>query len=500
MTISVIIGYVFDCDKKVEIMDLLKNKILQLIDTHPKHYVKMIKKNSELYYWVLQNSLIADVKLSGMIYSAINQVTNVCDYGNIKKFDRISTGFINCGPANICKCTKNNISKAISKTKSMYNSTTHDIINNKRAATMLTKYGKKFNSQRADIKHIWYKPKISQFAYEKLIDFSWLNAEYNVKQRTLVDIADELGVYYSTVGEYCRLFNFKIRQVSNYSLTELEISDYIRTLGEVVVNNDWNILGNRELDIIIPGKIAIEVNGLYWHSYNPSNLKIENKKRHLDKTMKCQNLNIPLLHITDYEWYHKKEIIKNLIRTKLGINDRIYARKCILKEVSKSDTHVFLKTHHLQGSTSFLKSYGLYHNDVLTMLATVGKCRFSNNADYELLRVCSLSGVSVVGGLSKLLSSIKNNFKNTSLISYCDYSKSYGNSYSQTGFNLVRTTEPGYFWTDGTTVIPRYKSQKSKLKIWLSTFDSDKTETQNMFDAGYRRYNDCGNLVYLMDL
>ena len=156
---------------------------------------------------------------------------------------------------------------------------------------------------------------------------------YVNKKRSLVDIAGELNVYYGTVCEYLKQHNFKIRKKTNYSLTELEISDFLKTINVSTKTSYWDLLSNKEIDIFIPSKnIAIEVNGLYWHSSGDKN--IENKNKHLEKTIACENLGVELLHITDYEWINKKEIIKNLLRSKLGLNKKVYARKCVIKIVS----------------------------------------------------------------------------------------------------------------------------------------------------------------------
>ena len=44
--------------------------------------------------------------------------------------------------------------------------------------------------------------------------------------------------------------------------------------------------------------------------------------------------------------------------------------------------------------------------------------------------------------------------------------------------------------------ISRYKCQKSQLQKWLKTYDSTKTEAENMFLAKYRRYWDCGQTAW----
>ena len=56
---------------------------------------------------------------------------------------------------------------------------------------------------------------------------------------------------------------------------------------------------------------------------------------------------------------------------------------------------------------------------------------------------------------------------------------------------------PGYFWTTGTTIVSRYKAQKKVLAGWLTTFDENKTERANMFEAKYRLFWNCGNYVFV---
>src|SRR5690606_3197267 len=117
-----------------------------------------------------------------------------------------------------------------------------------------------------------------------------------------------------------------------------------------------------ELDIYIPEKkLAIELNGVYWHSS-----KFKDKNYHLNKTIECEKGGIQLLHIFDFEWEQKQDIWKSVIANKLGLTDRkVYARKCTVKDVPINDGYNFFQENHLQGGLSKGKHIGLYHNDVL---------------------------------------------------------------------------------------------------------------------------------------
>lgn len=457
----------------------------------------MIQRSAEMKAWVLANSNIVSESFLDHIYCAVNGVSNVCPTGSTKKVIRFNEGFAGCGPASKCECTRSNIAANVSKTKQSATDEQKQATNDLRAATMVEKYGVAYNSQRAEVKPLLSAPKIANTAHDKLTNYTWLNEEYNNKKRTLVDIAAELNVYYSTVGEYCKKFGFPIRQVTNYSRHEREIGDYIQSLGLSCEYNSWDILDNAELDIVVPAKnFAVEVDGLYWHSHHPSGA-VENRTRHINKTTNATAKGIELLHVTDFEWDNKKTIIQAMIRSKLGLNDRVHARKCDVKSVSRSTEKEFLDKNHLQGFVPSEYAAGLYFEERLVMVLTVGKSRYSDLANYEILRVCGENGITVVGGLSKLLSVLHKNYPDEKFVTYCDLAKSSGNSYKQVGMKHEKTTEPGYFWTDGHVVISRYKCQKTQLAKWLSSFNPNKTERENMFDAGYRVFWDCGNSVFV---
>jgi hypothetical protein len=476
---------------------IMKDTILKLIEGKPKHYVKMITKNEELLEWINTNSLSTSDHLPSRIYSAIFQVSDICKYGNTKQFDRISTGFVGCGPAKTCNCTLNKISENVSKAKQSFSTEANQQINDKRSATMLEKYGVAYNSQRTDTKHIWTAPKIPLIIHDKLTDYEWLNEEYNVKKRSLTDIADELDVYYGTVGDYCNRFGFAIRQTSQRSLEEIQICKYITDLGIIVEESNRTIVAPKELDIYIPSaKLAIEVNGLRWHSHHPSLSKPEDRKRHISKTLIAKENGVTLMHITDYEWKHKTDIIKSMIVSRLNLNKKIHARKCIIKPVAKQQEKEFLNLYHIQGFTGSSAAIGLYYHDELVMLISIGIPRYNKTYTHEIIRMCAISGITVVGGVSKLVAYLKNTYPNSNILSYCDLSKGTGIGYENAGFVLEGMTSPGYFWTNSAIMISRSKCQKANLQKWLPSYDNTLSEAVNMFNAKYRRYWDCGNAIY----
>ena len=271
------------------------------------------------------------------------------------------------------------------------------------------------------------------------------------------------------------------------STGETEIKLFVKSVySGTLIENSRKIIPPYELDIYIPDKkLAIEFNGSFWHSINRG----ISKDYHLMKTEMCKD--IRLIHIFEYEWENKKEICKSIILSALGLLDRkIYARNCDVREVSRRDAKQFLEENHLQGHINSQYRLGLYYNNELVQLITVGKSRFKQN-EYELLRMCSKLNTQVIGGFSKLMHNLPYN----NVISYIDRSKYTGNGYYTTDWKIIGYTPPSYHYVKYSKIINRMSAQKHKLKLLLGDgFDVSKTEAQNMIDNKWLQIYDCGNI------
>jgi len=276
------------------------------------------------------------------------------------------------------------------------------------------------------------------------------------------------------------------------SKSEKEIFEYIKSLNVNVIENDRSILQGKELDIYIPNhNLAIEYNGLYWHSES----YINDKNYHLNKTLECEKHNIQLLHIFEDEWLDKQEIVKNIIKMKLGVVDKkIGARKCSIKELQSKDTEKFLEENHIQGYKPAKVNIGLYYEDELVSLLTLGKPRYNKNYDWEIIRYSSL--YFILGGFSKLLKYFTTNYTG-SIITYSDRRLFDGRVYERNGFTKIEPTKPGYYYILNGNRYNRQQFQKHKLKDKLKLFNKDLTELENMQINGYDRIYDCGNNVFI---
>ena len=309
------------------------------------------------------------------------------------------------------------------------------------------------------------------------------------KDHSVYSLADILNVCYTTVFKYLRLHGVEFNDIG--SAEEQHLRTYISNITKVL-SNSRKIIPPYELDIYLPEyDLAIEIDGVYWHS----ELQGKDKDYHLNKTLLCASKNIQLLHIFSSD---NLFIWKCFIENLLGQSQTLYARNTIINLISSTEAKEFCEKNHLQGGIGSKYNYGLSYEGVLVSVMTFSKARFSK-ADYELLRFCTLRGYRVIGGAGKLLKRFKREHHG-SIISYANMRWSYGKLYDALGFKLLHMSKPNYFYTkDYSKLYSRNKFQKHKLSKLLSLFDPDSTEIENMKLNGYDRIWDCGNLVYLLE-
>jgi hypothetical protein len=187
-----------------------------------------------------------------------------------------------------------------------------------------------------------------------------------------------------------------------------------------------------------------------------------------------------------------------MIESRLGITkNKIHARKCSIKEITAKESKIFFENNHISGYAIAKINIALIYEDKIVTVASFKKPRFTEEADWELIRLATAIDHNVVGGFQKILKYFKNN-NSGSILSYCDKRYGTGDVYKLAGFEHIRTTEPGYFWTGGNDIFTRYQTQKSKLPLLLGKKYIIGTEDESMFFAKYRKFWDCGHKVFLL--
>jgi len=378
-----------------------------------------------------------------------------------------------------------------------------DVFKIKRKKTNLDLYGSEYFLNSDIAKERILKIKSEKFIYKliKILEYidlelldEYKHAHYLHKWR-----CKKCGNVFEQIwniiqqGYKCPSCNPRI--VSTY---ENELRNFILEIipSNSIEYNIRSIIKPKELDIYIPSKnIAIEFNGLYWHDENHN----KDSKYHLNKTLKCKEQNIKLIHIFEDEWIFKKDIVKNRLRQILRVNNsqKIHARKCIVKEIDSKTKNEFLEKYHIQGPDTSKIKLGLFYNNELISTMTFSHGNISKGSRsipevWELNRFCSNSNYIINGAASKLLEYFKRNYSWRIIFSYADRRWSDGNLYYRLGFELNKETAPNYWYIKGLERIHRFNLRKN------NTDPKDIPEWILRYKEGYSRIWDCGSLKFIL--
>jgi hypothetical protein len=288
---------------------------------------------------------------------------------------------------------------------------------------------------------------------------------------------------------------------SGSSGLEKNIKDFLISLNiNNIIFNDTKILNGKEIDIYLPDyNIGIEFNGVYWHSD-----LFKTNDYHLNKTKLANDKGIKLIHIFEDEWVYKQEIVKSrLLNLLKKTPNKVYARKCIIKEITNNECKEFLINNHIQGNVYSRYKVGLFFNDELVSLMTFGGVRTIMSGKntlpgYELSRFCNKLNTNVIGSASKLYKYFIEKYKPNRIISYADARWSGLNPentlYVTLGFTYKHTSKPNYWYVKNE--LRYHRSNFTKQSLIKKGFDLNKTEKEIMSERNYNRIYDCGHLVY----
>mgnify|MGYP002624260241 CR=1 FL=1 len=397
-----------------------------------------------------------------------------------------------------CVLQNDDIKQRIEQTQLQKYGNSHFVNPDKTKQTKLERYGDpSYTNVEKRKQTITEKYGVTSCNYCHFSNFDLLNEQY-VRDNFIKDgefLVKEFMEFYNISPSGCKIYKNKFnitepnRILHGRSHAEIELAKWLNNYTQVVTRS--NLIKPYEIDILLPSiRLAIEYNGSFWHS---SQMKDANY--HLTKTEKCIEQQYQLFHIFDFD---DIEIWKSIILNRLNLSKKIYARKCEIKTVDSEIAREFISANHLQGYSAASIRLGLYYDNELVQVMTFGKPRFNTNYDYELIRLCCLKGINVVGGASKLFNYFMKLYPGKSVISYCNRRFSQGGIYKILGFENIGTTKPNYYYVNARNfdVLSRYQCQKHKLAKLLQDFNPNLSEHDNMINNGYIKIYDCGNYVF----
>ena len=199
------------------------------------------------------------------------------------------------------------------------------------------------------------------------------------------------------------------------------------------------------------------------------------------------------------EWIFKNDIVRNRLKNIFNLNNnkKIYARKCIIKEIDVNTKDKFLEKYHIQGKDISEIRLGAFYNNELISVMTFSKGNISKGSKnekyiWELNRFCSDYNYHIIGIASKLLSYFKKNYNWKEIFSYADRRWSNGNLYYKIGFELEYITGINYWYIKNNYRIHRFNLRKRKNE------PKNITEFELRDKEGYKRIWDCGNYKFFI--
>lgn len=223
--------------------------------------------------------------------------------------------------------------------------------------------------------------------------------------------------------------------------------------------NVRGLIGRDELDFYLPERnIAIEFNGLYWHSEERGKYR----DYHHSKWKRCRDTGIQLITVWEDDWRDRRYIVTSMISHKIGVNDsrRVYARNTTIVSLNYTDASHFLDSNHVQGEVPGSLYLGLKDGDDIVAVSVWRK----NGHTLYLDRYAT--STQVIGGMGKLLKAGKHWAKAHNvdkIVTFADHEVSNGGLYEKLGFTLDKELAPDYSYVVNNKRTHKFNYRKKRF-------------------------------------
>lgn len=264
--------------------------------------------------------------------------------------------------------------------------------------------------------------------------------------------------------------------------------------GTAVHGSDTSVLGGgRELDIYIPSlKLAVEFNGLYWHSD-----ALKAREYHADKTRDAALKGVRVIHVWEDDWRDRRAVVESMLRSRLGTDTRpkLSARSLNHISVTYKQAAEFLDREHIQGSVR-----GTFYDGLITgggeLVAVLVATK--NSSEYRVDRYATSSLVR--GGFGKLLKVLENRVREAGggeIVTFANLDISEGVLYTATGFTHRGTLPPDYMYVYEGSRVHKFNFRKARFRddpklIYAPSLTESELSKLNklnrVYDAGKLRF------------
>lgn len=330
--------------------------------------------------------------------------------------------------------------------------------------TNLERYGVKYSVESDDVK-------------KKILETKLERGYYKIYEKKLIkEWAEDIGFSRTHFNKLINQLGFEeaIKLTPQESSLETLVKQILGNNGLAFSHN--RKFGNYRPDFVVEEKLALECDGLYWHS----DCVIKDKRYHKTKLDVYEQAGLSGLFFRENEIFYQRQIIESIIKNKLGINDKIFARKTKIEKVDNKIGNKFLEENHLMGPGMGQHLAIIYDSDIMAIIQI--KWKDKKNKLLEISRFCTKNGVSVVGGWSKLISHISKEQTPSKIMTFVD--RRYGSGEYLKGLGWEKESEHlSFAWTNNRECIHRMKFPGN-----------------SGYEHGFAKIWDCGQAKYTKSL
>ena len=274
-------------------------------------------------------------------------------------------------------------------------------------------------------------------------------------------------------------------KIDGTSKEEQELLQFVKSIHDgQIYTNTRTVISPLELDLYMPSKnLAIEFDGLYWHSDEQQ----KDNLYHLKKSKACESIGIQLIHVFEDEWIYKRQQVESKLMNIIGSSKyTFFASRCQTKEISEDDAKRFLEANDVFDGIVGNLNIGLFHNEMLIALMSV---QLDCDRRLEVVRFCQKNYCNVKGCFQKIEQFIVEKYDPKQLVLRVDRRWSSCQDLKDLGFTLVDVEEPISWRVVGDR--SRMSEMQHKEICIVETIDEDFKNAPKIFD--------CGNYIFMKE-
>lgn len=174
---------------------------------------------------------------------------------------------------------------------------------------------------------------------------------------------------------------------------------WLDELGIKYEKGNRKILKGKELDIYIPShKIAIEINGSFWHCFEEKGAEY-----HRSKYIECSDQGIVLLSFWEDWFRNNPDLLKDTLKKNLGMYDKeINVEDCEVHRINDPELKDFLKENSLFPIQDYEKKVCLTYEGEVVYVATFSRDK-EDTGVFHVSNICEKKGYHVRNGALEII-------------------------------------------------------------------------------------------------